>query len=144
MLSPELKARLRHSLDSFFEQDTPRAHGLRPVARELGVLPITDDWDRDFGIRLSDGKVVSFNRTEPFEVQVVTVPNAELAVLGHAWTLFPKLAPLVPARPTEAIDCPLCDGSGLMRHGKRPRGFSCYCGGLGWSLPEGWLARSRG
>lgn len=139
MLSPDLKARLRRLLDSFLEQDTPRAHEFRRVASELAILPITDDWNREFGLRLSDGKVVSFNRIEPFDLQVVTVPNAELALLGHAWTQFPELAPLVPARPAEAMDCPACGGSGIMRHGQRHSGFSCYCGGLGWSLPDGWL-----
>ena len=142
MLNADQRARLRRSLDSFLEEDTPRARALRHVAKELAVIPVTDDWNRDFGIRLSDGKVVSFNRDEPFDLQVVAVPNAELAVFGHAWTKFPELAPLVPTRTADAIDCPACDGSGLVRHGLRPANFSCYCGGLGWLHRDGWVARS--
>jgi hypothetical protein len=144
MLTADQKTRLRRVLDAFLEEDTPRADALRRVAQELAVIPITDDWNRDFGIRLSDGKVVSFNRNEPFDVQVVDVPNAEIAVLGHAWMRFSELAPLVPVRPSHAIDCPACDGSGLSRHGKRPSGFSCYCGGLGWLLPDGWITKTGG
>src|SRR4051794_9863064 len=105
MLTADHRARLRRVLDSFLEEDTPRAYALRHVARELAVIPVTDDWNRDFGIRLADGKVVSFNRAEPFDLQVVDLPNAEIAVLGHAWTKFPELAPLVPVRPSHAIDC---------------------------------------
>ena len=142
MLSADHKARLRRSLDAFLSEDTPRASALRHIATELAIIPITDDGNRDFGIRLSDGKVVSFNRSEPFDLQVVSVPNAEIAVLGHAWTKFPELAPLVPTRRPDAIDCPACDGSGVTRHGKPPVEFSCYCGGLGWLLPDGWVATS--
>jgi hypothetical protein len=139
MLTSDHKARLRRALDAFLEEDAPGTRELRLVAKELAVIPVTDDCNRDFGIRLSDGKVVSFNRDEPFDVQVVDVPNAEIAVLGHAWTKFPELAPLVPVRPSHAIDCPACDGSGAFRHEKHPSAFSCYCGGLGWLLPDGWL-----
>ena len=141
-LSLDHKARLRRSLDSFLKEDTPRARELRHVARELAILPVTDDRERDLGVRLSDGKVVSFNRCEPFDLQVVALPNAELAILAHAWTKFPELAPLVPVRCADAIDCPACDGSGLMRHGESTLGLSCYCGGLGWLYRDGWVTRS--
>jgi hypothetical protein len=142
MLTADNKARLRRCLDSFLNEQTPTARELHRVAKELAVVPITDDWNRVFGIRVSDGRVVSFNRIEPFDLELVTVPNAELAVLGHAWTKFPELAPLVPRRPAEAIICPACSGSGLATYGEGPKDFSCYCGGLGWLLPEGWLTRS--
>jgi len=140
MLSVDHKARLRRSLDSFLKEDTPRARDLRHIAKQLAILPITDDRNRDFGVRLSDGKVVSFSRCEPFDVQVVAVPNAELALLAYAWTKFSELAPLVPVRSADAIDCPACDGSGSIRHGEPPLGFSCYCGGLGWLYRDGWVS----
>ena len=142
MLNADHRARLRRSLNLFLGEDTPRAHALRRVATELDVLPITDDWNRDFGVRLSDGSVVSFNRSKPYDLLVVDVPNAELAVLGHAWTIFAELAPLVPHRSAETIDCPACNGSGTCSHGERPAGFSCYCGGVGWLFRDGWMARS--
>ena len=142
MLSGDHKARLSRSLKLFLEEDSPRARELRPIATELAVLPITHDRNRDFGVRLSDGRVVSFNRSEPYDLRVVDVPNAELALLAHAWTVFPELAPLVPLRPADAIDCPSCNGSGVLRHGEGPSGFSCYCGGVGWSFRDGWVARS--
>ena len=142
MINHDQRARLRRSLSLFLDEDTPRAHALRRVATELDVLPVTDDSNRDFGVRLADGRVVSFNRNEPYELQVVDVPNAELAVLGQAWTKFPELAPLVPRRPDEAIDCPSCHGSGVCARGERPQSFSCYCGGVGWLFRDGWIARS--
>ena len=141
-LNTDLKARLRRSLAAFLEDDAPQARELRHVATELAIIPITDDRDREFGIRLSDGKVVSFSRHEPFDLKVVALPNAELAVLAHAWTRFPELAPLVPVRPADAISCPACDGSGSIKHGERPSGFSCYCGGIGWLFRDGWLTPS--
>jgi hypothetical protein len=141
MLTADHRARLRRVLDSFLEEDTPRARELHHVAKELAVIPVTDDRNRDFGIRLSDGKVVSFNRTEPFDLHVVDLPNAEIAVLGHAWTQFSELAPLVPRRPSHAIDCPACGGSGVSRREEFSSGFSCYCGGLGWMFPDGWEAK---
>lgn len=141
MLSADHKARLRRSLDSFLAENTPRARELRKVAQELGIVPVTDDSNRNFGIRISDGRVVSFKNDEPFDLQVVGVPNAELAVLGHAWTKFAELAALIPVRPADAIECPACRGSGSIRRGESPVGFSCYCGGLGWLFPDGWASR---
>lgn len=142
MLTPDQRARLRRSLNSYLGEGTSQPGELERFATELAVLPIIDDCDRAFGLRLSDGKVVSFNRSEPFDLHVVAVPNAELAVLAHAWIKFPELAPLVPSRPADAIDCSACEGSGVIRHGQPPSGFSCYCGGLGWLFPDGWVARS--
>jgi hypothetical protein len=142
MLNTDLKERLRRSLAAFLEDDAPQARELRHVATELAIIPITDDRDREFGIRLSDGKVVSFSRQKPYDLEVVALPNAELAVLAHAWTRFPELAPLVPVRPADAISCLACDGSGAIKHGERPSGFSCYCGGLGWLFRDGWLTKS--
>ena len=141
MMSADHRARLRRALDAFLADETPATRELRQVAKELAVLPIADAGDRDFGIRLSDGKVVSFRRNEPYEVEAVAVPNAELAVFAHAWTKFPELAALVPTRSADAIDCPACEGSGLIRHGNAPRELSCYCGGLGWLHRDGWEAR---
>ena len=141
-LSAEDRARLRRALESLLAEDTPRTRELRTAATELGVLPVTDDWHRDLGIRLADGKVVSFNRHQPYDLQVVTMPNVEIAVIGHAWTIFPELAPLVPTRSADAVECPACHGSGLNRQGERPSGFSCYCGGLGWLHRDGWTAHS--
>ena len=142
MLSADHRARLRRSLSVFLEDDSPRARALRHVATELAVLPITDDRDRDFGVRLSDGRVVSFNRGEPYDLRLVDVPNAELALLAQAWIRFPELAPLVPVRPADAIDCPVCKGSGVCPRNEQPPGFSCYCGGIGWAYRDGWVARS--
>lgn len=141
MLSADHRARLQRSFDSFLEENLSRANDLCHAAEELGVLPIADNHERDFGIRLSDGKVVSFNRIEPFDLHVVAVPNAELAVLGHAWTKFPALVTLVPSRPIYAIDCQACGGSGVTKEGNLPSGLSCYCGGLGWLFPNGWSAQ---
>ena len=140
MMSADHRARLRRALDAFLADETPATRELRQVAKELAVLPISDAGDRDFGIRLSDGKVVSFSRNEPFELAVVAVPNAQLAILAHAWMKFPELAALVPTRSADAIDCPACEGSGLIRHGNPPRELSCYCGGIGWLHRDGWDA----
>jgi hypothetical protein len=137
-LSADQRARLRRSLDSFLTDDTCPEASLRRVAAELAVIPITSDRNRELGIRVSDGRVVSFQRDEPFNLQVVGIPNAELAVYGHAWTKFPELAPLVPERPADAIECPACGGSGLHQRGERPSTLSCYCGGLGWLHRDGW------
>ena len=142
MLSADHRARLGRLLNHFLEDDSPAARALQHVARELAVLPITDDRDRDFGVRLSDGRVVSFNRTEPYDLRVVNVPNAELALLAHAWIRFPELAPLVPLRPADAIDCPACKGSGVCPHNEQLLGVSCYCGGVGWTYRDGWTVKS--
>jgi hypothetical protein len=141
MLSADHRARLRRSLDTFLEENAPSAADLCHAAKALGVIPITDDRQRDFGIRLSDGKIVSFNRHEPFDLHIVAVPNAELAVLGHAWTKFPELVAFVPTRPADATDCPACSGSGVSKHEELSSGLSCYCGGLGWVFRDGWSTK---
>ena len=45
---------------------------------------------------------------------------------------YSELAPLIPNRPPEALDCDSCKGTGRIEG--LPR-VVCNCGGLGWILP---------
>jgi hypothetical protein len=41
-------------------------------------------------------------------------PNERVALLVSAQRLYPELAVLLPLRPVEAIDCPSCNGQGVL------------------------------
>src|SRR5688572_14207240 len=113
---------------------TSRSRRLREAAQALEVLPVRCVWGRDYGIRLADAEVVSFNARPPHDPTVETDRRVRTIVLGFACGRHPELAPLVPPRPGDARECPQCGGSGRAR-GKGGERTCSGCGGLGWSVP---------
>ncbi len=80
---------------------------------------------------------------EPGDVEVVREQRLRNLGLFQGTRLHPDLHFLLPPRPTRAIDCPDCRGTGKLRF---PQGSEhltdklvCFCGGIGWLH----LTRSR-
>ena len=138
MRSSGVESRIRASIEAFVRSRTPRAEQLREAALALEVLPVTDDWDRDYGVR-PDGDVISFNRVAPYDPRAELDPRGRATVLGYAVWKFPELADLRPDRPDDAVTCSLCQGTG---QSSSSSSGACLCGGLGWRLAG--LASSRG
>lgn len=141
-LDPPLFASLNRLHTEFIRARTSRSRAVGAAARALGVLPITDDWERDFGIRIEDGEVISFNRDVPHDPRVECGGWIRLAILHHARFKYPELAGMLPPRPPDAEDCGACLGEGVRT---RPDGerYSCPRCVCGWRVDD-WDAYSTG
>jgi len=104
---------------------------LRAIVAEVQLLPAMLDMGGCLGLR-PNGEVASFMWDEPYTLRPETDNRIRNMAYYRASLKHPALAPLVPRRPADAVDCSYCAGSG------RFPGFDqvvCYCGGLGW-LPR--------
>ncbi|MHC5540734.1 hypothetical protein ACYOEI_21145 [Singulisphaera rosea] len=127
----EVEARIREVLE-----DSTSVHACfhEAIARE-NVLPLLFGWD-GFMAMTPGGRVVWVSDEEP---EVVTaIQDERLRNIGRfrGARLHPGLSFLLPARPTDAVPCPDCQGTGRV---KLPKSLErheslmvCYCGGLGW------------
>ena len=109
---------------------------LRALVAEVQLLPASLDWGGCLGLR-PNGEVASFLWDKPTTLRAE--PDARICNLAYyqASLKYAALAPLVPKRPADALECPHCKGSGQCS-GVPPHlaeMFVCYCGGLGW-LPR--------
>lgn len=130
-LDPSLHAELR-----------PRAanHGLeshRDAARLApDLLPLYLDWVGFFGLA-ADGQVLFVAWDPPHDIDAVHEAHWIRIALVAGAEQYAELAPLVPARPGNAVTCSFCGGTGKPTlHGRAvPDNVRCFCGGLGWLLP---------
>ena len=129
-LSPELTSALRAEYDAFLARQDEDPLDLRSIARHAKVLPVIRGWGALGAIRL-DGVPVEVRYEPPHEVTEMIDRPMALALLATCSFRFPSLAGLRPTRPTGAVDCSLCHGSG--RSATSSDGL-CFCGGLGWNL----------
>ena len=100
------------------------------------ALPLLFDWSAVLALRL-DGQVVWIPYDGEAEDERV-VEDEDLRDLGlfRGSRLHPGLPFLVPTRPTDAVDCPDCRGSGRPTPPRGmtalPENVACSCGGRGW------------
>lgn len=89
------------------------------------------------GLR-ADGEIVAFSSNEPESLRVVTDEQEALYSLVIGARRYPALAKLIPDRPTNALACTACGGSG--RHPSAVAAgidrIDCVCAGLGWLRPS--------
>jgi len=95
------------------------------------------DWGGCYGVR-PDGEIVvlDFNQDEPYELEPETEPRICRMVLFQGSKKYPELSELVPTRPTDAVNCKSCNGTGIepmnQKLGFDEERIVCWCGGLGW------------
>ncbi len=139
-LSASQWEQIERRVAEFIEDSTSvHAHTRGSVAR-LNALPLLFDWTGFMALRL-DGQIVWVPYdNEPGDVEVVLEERLRNLGLLRGTKLYPNLQFLLPPRPTGAIDCPDCGGTGKLRF---PQGskdladkLACCCGGIGW-LPPG-------
>jgi hypothetical protein len=106
---------------------------LRAIAAELQLLPACLDMGGCLGLRPS-GEVASFVWDEPRLLRADWDERTRNMVYYHASLKYPTLAHLVPCRPSDAVVCSFCGGSGRCNElgEKLADHLVCYCGGLGW------------
>jgi hypothetical protein len=119
-------------------------------ARTSACLPIYCDWTHAFGLT-ADGDVIAFEH-EPWPVPTsmqIALPETPCLVsderllnlgLHQGAKRYPWLSALLPARPSDAQVCSMCNGTGNVP----VPDLICYCGGAGW-VPRGdtWVNKDR-
>ena len=111
--------------------------GLPELARRLDVLPLTWDMGGCAALRPT-GEIVSWVWDEESKISVDNTPLGRNRALFQGATKYPSLLPFLPARPTTAVTCVHCKGTGKFTGLPEafPGQFVCFCGGAGW-LPAG-------
>jgi hypothetical protein len=89
---------------------------------------------------LPDGQIVWVPYDgEPGNVELVQEERDRNAGLFRGTKLHPELQFLLPTRPSDAIDCPDCQGTGRLKFPQKSEHLAdklvCSCGGLGWLSP---------
>lgn len=104
---------------------------IRRIATRTNALPLYRGWT-EVVLLAPDGSVIVYDH------DVLDAPIDR--VLDHAYLMaslvegsraFPALAPLVPPRPVDALECDACRGSGRLP-APIPSHIICKCGGVGW------------
>jgi hypothetical protein len=122
-LSPELLAKLRAHRDRSTWDAVERKHDAFLIDPGLGASWIT-----------SDGRIlIETYSDDPLDVEEVKNDNLVIAVLvvGAEKTRITELLDLLPPRPPDALDCPLCEGKRFMT-GRLPI-ICLICSGRGWA-----------
>jgi hypothetical protein len=139
-LTPSQRQQVERSIAEFIaDSSSVYTYAFGAIAR-LNALPLFFDWTA-FMALLPDGQIVWVPYDEaPGDIEVVQEERVRNMGLFQSSKLHPELQFLVPPKPTDAIDCPDCRGTGRLPF---PPGSEyiaerliCYCGGLGW-LPHG-------
>ena len=136
-LTPELHAQLLERYVRDWGDDlveSPRA------AARTQLLPMYMDLGGFIGLR-GDGELltVDWDELEPEEGhEVEHDPRLRRMALYAGAERYPELSFLRPMRPREAVPCPQCRGRGhpLIEGEPAPDSVVCYCGALGWLLPD--------
>ena len=84
-----------------------------------------------------DGEVISIDSLDSVEVERSRESCRLSTILAWGAERYPALAPLIPERPPEAEDCPLCGGSGTDVSVVGDEMTCVWCNGLRWAVLEG-------
>jgi len=138
-LTSELKKTIEATIEAYVSNPEPHlvnvdpSLNMRQLAAELKILPVVLDMGGCFCLR-SDGEIVSFIWDEPHQLRAEGEERIRNLVLFQAAKKFPELEELTPSRPTTALDCDFCKGTGIVIDlpPNLARDILCFCGGLGW------------
>lgn len=133
-VTPELQRRL---LTEYVAASAPQSADSRALAARFRLLPIYQDMSGFAGLR-ADGELLFVGWDPPHDPVVIEEAHYRRLALVVAGRDFPDLAHLRPDRPAEAVECPYCCGTGQVVINGRvaPPRVHCWCGGLGWVLPD--------
>jgi hypothetical protein len=98
-------------------------------------LLIARDWTADYVLDTTGG--VTVVDTENGAPDVPATDRETRRALFRSIHIYPELLTLLPARPREAVDCPNCEGTGVLElslENRTLRNVECYCSGAGWVL----------
>jgi hypothetical protein len=106
------------------------------LSKEHTALPIGFGLFSHFLLR-PDGEVISIDSLDSIEIERSRESYHLLRILAWGIERYPALASLIPERPPEAEDCPLCGGSGTNVSVAGNEITCVWCSGLRWAVEEG-------
>ena len=132
-ISPQLADWIQEAIQRFSSEESDERPYLKYYAARHNALPLYIDWTHSYGLRV-DGTVVLFSTdSEEETMQEEGDERLRNFALYVGAQKYPEIAPLVPTRPSDAIDCKYCKGRGRFQvEGIDPNVLVCFCGGLGW------------
>ena len=96
-------------------------------------LLLARDWTADFVLEVT-GQVVVVD-TEYGKPETPATEREARGALFRAIEIFPELLSLLPGRPEDAVECPTCNGTGVVEvalANPKFRNIICQCSGAGW------------
>jgi hypothetical protein len=110
------------------------------LSKEFTALPIGIGFF-SYNFLRPDGEVISIAYFDSIEIGRSRKSYNLLRTLAWGAERYPALAPLIPERPPEAEDCPLCRGSGTNVSISGNDVTCVWCSGLRWAVEEGRAKR---
>jgi hypothetical protein len=112
------------------------------LSQEFTALPIGFGSFCYFLLR-PDGEVISIDCLDSVEVERFQESYRLLTILAWGAERYPALATLIPERPPEAEDCPLCGGFGAKVSDIGDEMPCVWCSGLRWAVVESKVKAPR-
>src|SRR5882724_9456417 len=97
-------------------------------------LLIARDWTADYVLEKGGLTIVDTENGAP---DAPATDRETRRALFRSMHVYPELLTLLPSRPPEAVDCPSCEGTGVLElslENRTLRNVECYCSGAGWVL----------
>ena len=132
----ELSEWLEEAINSYCGEASEEPPYLKRLAAQWHALPVMIGWTEFWGVK-PNGEVWVVATEGDEKPQVESDARMRRMALFQGTKKYPKLKPLVPSRPLDAVACSHCGGSGRVDvPGVEPGVVICYCGGLGWLTSE--------
>jgi hypothetical protein len=138
----EAQRRLLGHLIRIMREDTPEREKRWGINSDLVAsyaandrLLIARDWTADYVLEAVG--VVSVVDTDDGNPDVLATGRETRRALFRSIHVYPELLSFLPPRPSEAVDCPNCEGTGVLEmslENRTLRNVECYCSGAGWLL----------
>jgi hypothetical protein len=105
---------------------------VKPAVRAHTFLPLYVGWVASLGIR-PDGSFIRWDHDDDRD-SVTPLSDAywQRMAICQGVKKYPELRALLPERPTTALTCEACGGSGQLNAASP---VVCRCGGVGWIIP---------
>ncbi|MCI0665954.1 MAG: hypothetical protein L0220_33280 [Acidobacteria bacterium] len=105
------------------------------LSKEISALPIGFGIFSYFLLR-PDGEVISVDCLDSIKIERSRENYHLLRILAWGAERYPALTSLIPERPPEAEDCPLCGGSGTNVSIAGSEMSCVLCSGLRWAVED--------
>jgi hypothetical protein len=132
LATPELKALVTSLILKLREQDCVDKEEWS-LSQELNALPVFTSWGSYYFLETTYSVINTGESTNElaFEKSDFTL----LRAIVYGSNRWPELSNFIPARPTQAYDCAMCNGNGNRRDPSSNSSSVCHiCAGLGWHV----------
>lgn len=128
----EIAQRVESEIKRYLADPNPQQPYLLGFVEHHQVLPLLVDWNGFFGLRPNGDILLILHDDRPVEVELVEDSRIRRIALSQGTKKYAWVGELIPSRPSDAVACSGCGGSGQIIIGGIVTEIICYCGGLGW------------